>query len=136
METALRSVANGLLEYIQASPTPFHAIAGTLEQLKARGFVAVREGDPWPLEPGGRYCVTRNGSALAAFILGADPPAEAGFRVIGAHSDSPGLRLKPVPGFVRQGYVQLGVEVYGGPILASWVDRDLGLAGRVCLRTR
>jgi aspartyl aminopeptidase len=128
-----RAAAQSLLDFIAASPTPFHAVGSAADSLHAAGFTDLEEGDPWPCEPGGRYRVTRNGSSLAAFVPGTEPPVEAGFRIIGAHTDSPSLRLKPHPVIQHHGYLQLGVEVYGKPILASWVDRDLGLAGRVML---
>lgn len=79
--------------------------------------------------------MTRNDSSLAAFVLGGKPPESAGFKIIGAHTDSPNLRLKPNPVFEKNGYIQLGVEVYGGVLLSTWTDRDLSLAGRVVLRS-
>ncbi|MEZ6189404.1 MAG: M18 family aminopeptidase [Planctomycetota bacterium] len=121
-----------LLNYVDASPTPFHAVAEAARLLEAGGFTLLREGDAWSLEPGGRYAVTRNDSTLIAFVVGSDPAA--GFRLVGAHTDSPNLRLKPNPGYVKEGFRQLGVEVYGGVLLATWTDRDLSLAGRVTLR--
>lgn len=121
-----------LLDYIDRSPTPFHCVAETARQLDAAGFTAVDEGAPWDLAPGGAHYFIRGG-ALIAFELGAKPPREAGFRLIGAHTDSPNLRLKPQPDVTRAGYRQLGVEVYGGVLEYTWLDRDLGLAGRVTL---
>jgi aspartyl aminopeptidase len=101
----------------------------------ARGFTRLDESERWSLAAGGRHYVVRGGASLIAFIVGSRPLAEAGFRIVGAHTDSPGLRLKPRPALGGEGLVRLAVEVYGGPILASFADRDLGLAGRVMVRT-
>lgn len=123
-----------LLDFIHASPTPFHAVASCVDRLEAAGFVALDEREPWEIAPGGRYRVVRNDSSIIAFIAGTEPFAESGAAVVGAHTDSPNLRVKPHPELKSDGYVRVGVEVYGGVLLASWTDRDLGLAGRVtCL---
>lgn len=125
-----------MLELIDASPTPFHAVAETAARLEAAGFERLREEEAWELTPSGRYYATRNGSTLVAFVVGAESPGDAGFRLVGAHTDSPNLRLKPQPAYAKEGYRQLGVEVYGGVLLATWADRDLSLAGRVVLADR
>ena len=124
----------GLLRYLEASPTPFHAVAEAGTLLDTAGFMALDERNPWTLTPGGRYYVTRNGSALIAFALGHTPAANSGLCLVGAHTDSPGLRIKPNAEIASHGYWQLGVEVYGGALLNPWFDRDLGLAGRLSLR--
>jgi aspartyl aminopeptidase len=129
-------VERDLLDYIDASPTPWHAVANAAARLEAHGFSPLDEREAWRLEPGGRHYVIRGGSSIAAFVVGARPPVEAGFRVVGAHTDSPGLRLKPRPGLAGAGHLLLDVEIYGSPILATWVDRDLGLAGRVVVEGR
>lgn len=123
-----------LIDFIQRSPTPFHAAAELKQRLLQAGYVELREGDRWQLQPGGRYLVVRNGSSLIAFALGNADPTENGFRMVGAHTDSPCLRVKPEPQFVSKGYYQLGVEVYGGALLNPWFDRDLSLAGRISYR--
>lgn len=123
--------ARALLEFIDASPTPYHAVQEARAALETAGFRGLSEREPWTLSPGGRYYVIRNGSTIGAFIVGGTSAAEAGFRLVGAHTDSPNLRLKPHPEMERSGYMQLGVEIYGGVLLASWTDRDLTLAGRV-----
>lgn len=133
---AARKVAKDLLAYIDASPSPWHAVSTTAARLQAAGFIPLQETERWSLQAGGRYYTTRGGSALIAFRLGTQPLAERGYRLIAAHTDSPGLRLKPRPALAGDGLVRLAVEVYGGPILASFSDRDLGLAGRVVVRTR
>jgi len=120
-----------LLRFIQASPTPYHAVESALALLAAAGFSRLDEASSWKHLAPGRYAVARGG-AVVAFVL---PPGPVrGFRVVGAHTDSPNLRLKPRPEYAKAGYHQAGVEVYGGALLNSWLDRDLGLAGRVVLR--
>lgn len=120
----------GLLEFLQHSPTPFHAVAQMTQQLEAAGYQRLHEADAWQLDPDGQYYVTRNDSSLIAFSLAADPVSH-GFRMVGAHTDSPCLKVKPNPELVQSGYYQLAVEVYGGVLLNPWFDRDLSLAGRV-----
>lgn len=120
---------NGLMRFIRHSPTPFHAVEEMVLSLKIDGFKPLDERQPWSLVPGGRYLITRNESSLIALILG-DRPLTDGIRLVGAHTDSPCLRIKGL-GAAQQNYRQLGVEVYGSPLLGTWFDRDLSLAGRV-----
>lgn len=124
----------GLLDFIRRSPTPFHAVARLRAQLLEAGFSELDEGQPWQLQAGGRYLVTRNDSSLIALQLGSRPVAAAGLRLVGAHTDSPCLRVKPNAGDCNQDCYQLGVEVYGGALLNPWFDRDLSIAGRVSYR--
>ncbi len=127
------SSVEGFLKFIDDSPTPFHAVESIKRLL---GFEVLDERDKWNLVPGGRYVVTRNGSSLVAFIVGESGLIrESGFRIVGAHTDSPNLRLKPRPDYSSHGYLQLGVEPYGGPLLASWLNRDLFIAGRLVLQS-
>ncbi len=121
----------GLLAFLQASPTPFHATRNLAHRLQSAGFRPLDEREPWLLNKGGRYYVTRNSSSIIAFQLGNRAVLENGIRLVGAHTDSPGLKVKPQPELLRQNFWQLGVEVYGGALLAPWFDRDLSLAGRV-----
>lgn len=130
-----RRTALDLIDYIDASPSPWHAVATTAARLAAQGFVHLEETARWQLKPGGRYIVTRGGGSIIAFALGSAPLVESGLRIIGAHTDSPGLRLKPRPASAGDGLARLAVEIYGGPILATFTDRDLSLAGRVVVRT-
>ena len=123
-----------LLDFIARSPTPYHAVAETVRRLESAGFRECRETDLWQLAPGDRRYAVRNEGSLVAFELGGAPPAEAGFRIVGAHSDSPNLRLKPRPDVEAHGYRQYAVEPYGGVLLHTWLDRDLSLAGRVSLQ--
>lgn len=120
-----------LLKYIGNSPTPFHAVRNLRELLDDAGFQSLPEEDAWALKKGGRYYITRNGSSIIAFVMGQIPVEESGIRMVGAHTDSPCLKVKPKPELNRQGYFQLGVEVYGGALLNPWFDRDLSIAGRV-----
>jgi aspartyl aminopeptidase len=120
-----------LLTYIDHSPTPYHAVAETAARLEADGFSEISEGDLWEHEPGARHYVIRAGSSIVAFEVGSAAPSAGGFRLVGAHTDSPNLRLKPSADVQAQGYHQLAVEPYGGVLLHTWLDRDLSLAGRV-----
>jgi aspartyl aminopeptidase len=126
-----RQVARDLLDYLDLSPSPWHAVSEAARRLEEAGFARLDESQSWRLEPGGAYYLMRGGSALAAFVAGSAAPAEAGFRLAAAHTDSPGLRVKPQGEHAKGGLLRLGVEIYGGPILATWTDRELGLAGRV-----
>ena len=121
---------NGLMSFINNSPTPFHAVASMASQLKTAGYCQLEVADQWHLEAGGQYFITRNDSTIVAFQL---PQKNASKRMhmVGAHTDSPCLKVKPNPELCRKGYQQLGVEVYGGALLHPWFDRDLSLAGRV-----
>jgi aspartyl aminopeptidase len=120
-----------LCDFISQSPSPFHAVAVMADRLEAAGYQCLDEGSAWSLSPGGSYYLTRNGSSLVAFRLGSAPLSDHGLAMVGAHTDSPCLRIKPQPELVRNGYLQLGVEVYGGALLNPWFDRDLSVAGRV-----
>ncbi len=121
----------GLCDFLRQSPTPFHAVKNISEGLQSAGFQALHEGDAWQLEAGKAYYVTRNASSIIAFRTGFGDPVEQGFHMIGTHTDSPCLKVKPEAGYVSAGYAQLGVEVYGGVLMNPWFDRDLSLAGRV-----
>lgn len=132
--TPAQSLIADLIDFIAAAPTPFHAVAQMRERLVAAGFTLLSEQHSWQLKPGGAYVVTRNDSSIIAFRVGTDLPAQ-GIRMIGAHTDSPCLKVKPAPELQRNGFFQLGVEVYGGVLLNPWFDRDLALAGRVSYRT-
>jgi len=127
-------IVSDLLVFIEASPTPFHCVEQAGLRLEEAGFSPLDERSAWSLEPGRGYWVVRGGGSIIAFRLGSKPPAEAGFRAIGSHTDSPNLRLKPKGAKAKGGYLRADVEPYGGAIWPTWVDRDLGLAGRVVVR--
>lgn len=124
--------ADRLIGFIDAAPSPFHACAEVGAMLAAAGFSELAEAAGWPGEPG-RYYVVRGGSLIAWSTETAAGPTTP-FRVVGAHTDSPNLRIKPQPDMKRGGWQLLAVEPYGGLLLNSWLDRDLGLSGRVTVR--
>lgn len=128
------AAAKDLCAFVDASPTPFHAVAETARRLSAAGFVELSEREPFRLAAGDRRYVVRGGGTIIAFVVGTEAPADAGFRILGAHTDSPNLRIKPNAEASKQGYRQVGVEVYGGALYSTWMDRDLSIAGRVLLR--
>ncbi|MEH6466363.1 MAG: M18 family aminopeptidase [Porticoccus sp.] len=120
-----------LLDFIHSSPTPFHAVKNIQMSLEAEGFLPLVEEDSWNVVPGGRYYVIRNASSIIAFVMGQDSAVDSGIRMVGAHTDSPCLKIKPNPELRKHNYFQLGVEVYGGALLNPWFDRDLSIAGRI-----
>ena len=120
-----------LIDFIAASPSSFHAARVVADRLMDAGFVPQDETAPWDAAPGGHVMV--RGGAVMAWWVPEDASPDSGFRIIGSHTDSPGFTLKPSPELEKCGWSQAGVEVYGGPILASWLDRDLTFAGRVVL---
>ena len=126
--------ADDLLAYVDASPTPYHACAETVRRLVAAGFRALDERESWALSPGDKVYVTRGDSSVLAFVVGGVPVERAGFHLVGAHTDSPNLRLKPRPEVTKNGLHTLGVEPYGGVLYHTWLDRDLSLAGRVLVQ--
>ena len=130
-----RQQAQDLLDFIDASPSPWHAVATCEQRLQAAGFARLDETERWTLQAGDKRYVVRGDAAIIAFVVGSAALTESGLRMIGAHTDSPGLRIKPRPAEEVGGMVRLGVEVYGAPILATFADRDLSLAGRVHVRT-
>ena len=128
-------IARSLMEFLDKSPVNFLAVKTVSTQLDEAGFTRLDPRDKWDLKPGGKYYITKNSSAIFAFVATTEGP-EAGFRIISAHSDSPCMRVKPNAEMLSDGgIVKLNVEVYGGPILYTWFDRPLSLAGRVVLRS-
>ncbi|MCI0653285.1 MAG: M18 family aminopeptidase [Methylococcaceae bacterium] len=125
--------ATDLLHFIDASPSPWHAVASVRKRLVEHDFLELDESQAWKLELGARYFVVRDGSSIIAFKNGEKALPDTGFRIIGAHTDSPGLRIKPNAWIRSEKIDRVGVEVYGSPILATFTDRDLSLAGRVTL---
>ncbi|MFF2997745.1 M18 family aminopeptidase [Streptomyces sp. NPDC057950] len=127
-----RGHTDDLMTFLAASPTPYHAVANAAERLEKAGFRQVAETDAWDGTSGGKF-VLRGGAIVAWYVPeGAGPHTP--FRIVGAHTDSPNLRVKPQPDTGAHGWRQVAVEIYGGPLLNSWLDRDLGLAGRLALR--
>mmetsp|Transcript_96200 Transcript_96200/g.188940 ORF Transcript_96200/g.188940 Transcript_96200/m.188940 type:complete len:488 (+) Transcript_96200:58-1521(+) len=130
--------AKRCIQFLDACPEPFHVIKTVVARLSAAGFAPISEGDCWRdkgvLRAGGKYFFTRNGSSIVAFVVGGKYKPGNGFKVLGAHTDSPNLRLKPRSKKSSSGVVQLNVECYGGGLWHTWFDRDLSIAGRVILR--
>lgn len=135
-ETMQHAILKHVMSQLDASPTPYHAVYQAVQVLEAQGFQRIDETDSWSLRQGGKYFVVRRDSSLVAFYCGEGKFAENGLRIVGAHTDSPVLKLKPSPETVVDGYCLTGVEVYGGALLAPWFDRDLSLAGRVSIATK
>lgn len=128
-------VVTDLMSFLDASTCNFYAVRTIAERLDAAGFSRLDPVDAWSVTPGGRYYVIKNDSAIFAFVAGTADP-HLGFRIISAHSDSPGFRIKPHPEMLTEGGIlKLNTEVYGGPILYTWFDRPLSISGRVILRT-
>ncbi|MDE6213947.1 MAG: M18 family aminopeptidase [Lachnospiraceae bacterium] len=136
-KTAQEGFAENLLQYLNDSPTAYHAVENGVELLRKSGFQELKETESWSLCKGGKYLVVKNRSAVIAFIVGEGNPAEEGFRIIGAHTDSPALKIKPGDCSVTpEGYVKVNVEIYGGAILSTWFDRPLAVAGRVVIKEK
>ncbi|HNW33355.1 MAG TPA: M18 family aminopeptidase [Candidatus Ozemobacteraceae bacterium] len=135
--TTKNAFAGDLIDFIDASPTAFHAVETAVRRLNKAGFTELAEGDAWKLKNGCKYYIIRNKSALLAFVVGRGNPSETGFRMVGTHTDTPCFRVKPSPEMTAEdAYIKLNTEVYGGPILSTWMDRPLSLAGRVALAGR
>ena len=128
-DSSPRRHLDDLADFLSASPSPYHAVSEASRRLSDAGFRPVNEADAWPSTPGSWY-LQRGGALVAWSTAGAHRPS-AGFRLIGAHTDSPNLRVRPRPDHHSAGMAQLGVEIYGGALLNSWLDRDLGLSGRI-----
>lgn len=134
MEKPLK-LATELIDFIHESPSPYHVVENTSKLLEKAGFEKLELHDAWTLESGKKYYTTRNGSSLFAFITGKEEPSQTGIRLICAHSDSPSFKVKPSPEMIEDDhYLKLNTEVYGGPILMSWLDRPLSMAGRIAVQ--
>lgn len=122
-----------LTTFVRAAPTSYHAAHAAAALLREAGFVEQDEREPWDAGPGGHFLV-RDGAVVAWRVPEGAAAGECGFRIVGSHTDSPGFKVKPDPTFCSAGWQQVGVEVYGGPLLGSWTDRDLGISGRIVTR--
>ena len=130
-----KKLALELIDFLYDSPSACHGVKATQRILEKNGFIEIKESDKWNLEAKGKYYVIKNDSALIAFEVGTGDIEETGLRLIGAHTDVPGFRIKPNPQMISEGkYVKLNTEVYGGPILYTWFDRPLSIAGKVSLK--
>ncbi|PIA51278.1 hypothetical protein AQUCO_01100249v1 [Aquilegia coerulea] len=124
------------LNFLNASPTAFHAVDESKKRLKAAGFEQISEKEDWNLQVGKKYFFTRNYSTIVAFAIGNKYVAGNGFHIVGAHTDSPALKLKPISKVVKGGYLEVGVQTYGGGLWHTWFDRDLTVAGRVMIKEK
>ena len=130
-----RNLAIELIDFLYDSPSACHGVKATQRILNENGFIEIKEEDKWDLKSNSKYYVIKNDSALIAFEIGSEDIEQVGFRLIGAHTDVPGFRIKPNPQMITEGrYVKLNTEVYGGPILHTWYDRPLSIAGKVALK--
>ncbi|MCU9809102.1 M18 family aminopeptidase [Paraclostridium sp. AKS46] len=130
-----KEFARNLIGFIEKSPTAFHSVETSEELLKLNGFKKLDSREEWKLEQDGKYYTTKNSSAIVAFTINTNNLKEDGFRIIGSHSDSPSFRVKPNPEMeAEKTYLKLNIECYGGPILNTWLDRPLSIAGRVVLK--
>jgi aspartyl aminopeptidase len=126
-------LARDLLHFVAASPSPYHAVAEMARRLERAGFTRLDERATWTLSAGDARYVIRDGGSLIAMRIGKQPPTDSGVRLIGTHTDSPTLKVRPLPDIRRHGYAQIGVEPYGGVLAHTWLDRDLSLAGRIAV---
>ena len=131
-----KQFAENLIDYIYDSPTAFNAVKTSKDLLIKNGFNELKMNEKWQLKVGEKYFVTKNSSSLIAFVINSDD-MQAGFRIIGSHSDSPTFRIKPNAEMtVENTYLKLNTEAYGGSILSTWFDRPLSIAGRVVLKSK
>ncbi|KAH3682339.1 hypothetical protein WICPIJ_006711 [Wickerhamomyces pijperi] len=131
-----KEYATDFINFLNSSPTPYHAVSLIRSRLLQSGFIELSERDNWAGQvlKGQKYFTTRNGSSMIAFTVGGNWSVGNGIAMIGAHTDSPTLRIKPVSKRTTEGYIQIGVETYGGGIWHSWFDSDLSLAGRIMVK--
>lgn len=135
MNNEPQALISDLMSFLDSSVCNFLAVDTVRRRLEAAGFVALDPSKAWSLNKGGRYFITKNDSAIFAFVVGNGNPSD-GYKIISSHSDSPGFRVKPSPEMLTEdGMLRLNTEVYGGPILYTWFDRPLSLAGRVILKS-
>lgn len=128
--------AKDLIHFIDRSPSSFHATKNVEERLVNSGFKKIKLQDKWELEKEGKYYIVKNNSAIIAFVVGKGEIEEEGFKIVGAHTDAPTFKIKPNPEItVEDKYLKLNTEVYGGPIMSTWYDRPLSIAGRISLKT-
>jgi aspartyl aminopeptidase len=130
----MNSHIQDLLTFLDNSPTSVQASLEIARRLQESGFEELDEGSAWKLDPGGKYYVRRLDTTVIAFVIGSRPLPESGFNLASSHIDSPSLKLKPDSLHTEKGITQIGVEVYGGPIISTWTDRELGIAGRVVVK--
>ena len=131
----VKSFAREVVEFIDDSPSTYHVVKNCSDVLEENGFERLNPKEKWELKKGGRYYLKRSNSTVIAFTLGENINLKKGFKIFGSHTDSPGFRIKPQPEIVTENLIRLNTEVYGGPILSTWFDRPLSIAGRVVVRS-
>ncbi len=129
--------AQDLIDFIYDSPSPYHVVKNVKSILKSKGFTEINLTDKWNITKGGKYFVIQNGTSLFAFIIGNGEIEESGFKIVAAHSDAPTFKIKPSPEIdVEKKYLKFNTETYGSPILSTWFDRPLSIAGRVSVKSK
>lgn len=131
----VKSFAREVVEFIDDSPSTYHVAKNCSDILEENGFKRLNPKDKWKLKKGGKYYLKRSNSTVIAFTLGTEINLKKGFKIFGSHTDSPGFRIKPYPEMMTENVIRLNTEVYGGPILSTWFDRSLSIAGRVIVRS-
>lgn len=131
----IKSFAREVIEFIDDSPSTYHVVKNCSVILEENGFERLGPKDKWDLKPGGKYFIKRSNSTIIAFTLGEEIDLRKGFKIFGSHTDSPGFRIKPNPEMITENIIRLNTEVYGGPILSTWFDRPLSVAGRVVVKS-
>lgn len=126
--------ADELLDFVENSPSQYHVVKTLEDRFRARGFQKLELSSNWEFKPGDRCYLSVGESMSIGFIVGSGALEECGFRIVASHTDSPGIVVKPDPEISSDGYLKLNCELYGGPIMNTWLDRPLGLAGRVVLK--
>ncbi len=135
MKPEIKNLAKDLIRFIDASPTAFHATENIESTLKKNGFLQLAEDVSWKIKKGGKYFVKRNDSSIIAFVIGSKSPTQSGFHIAGAHTDSPLLKIKTETENCAAGIIRVATETYGGPLINTWFDRNLGIAGKVMVKT-
>ncbi|HOG44762.1 MAG TPA: M18 family aminopeptidase [bacterium] len=136
MNSEIKKLGSALIDFLDSSPTAFHATENIEKRLKKEGFSELDESEPWKILPGEKYFVKRNSSSILAFIAGKEKPVKTGFRIAGAHTDSPLLKIKDNGENRSASCIRVTTEIYGGPLVYTWLDRDLGIAGRVMVKSK
>ena len=134
IEMEVKSFAREVIEFIDESPSTYHVVKNCSDILDENGFERIMPREKWEIKKGGKYFLKKSSSTIIAFTVGEDFDVKNGFKIFGAHTDSPCFRIKPSPEIVTENVVRLNTEVYGGPILSTWFDRPLSIAGRVIVR--
>ncbi len=134
IEMEVKSFAREVIEFIDESPSTYHVVKNCSDILDENGFERIMLREKWEIKKGGKYFLKKSSSTIIAFTVGEDFDVKNGFKIFGAHTDSPCFRIKPSPEIVTENVVRLNTEVYGGPILSTWFDRPLSIAGRVIVK--